>query len=294
MPAESARPRSVAGLIAAATFAVLAAAVGLAGCAPGRTVTPYEAARAANQSRHVSERFAPTPVVIDDPSGLETARLLFDASETLVLTDSTPEAQLRGASIAVVAHAPLLVHDSARHDEVIAEIGRLKARTVLTVGDVPLAPSAGEVRVFRDPGGYDALAVMTTLRFDVLQVAAPAEAAGAVAALQAKQPTALQAAWAEPKVMAGAAARPFPIHSRRDADMAPAVVATADSPIAAVANLRSFGANVTLVPDADPRAAEGTLLAVAGLAQSPLIALGPQFGSAEELSKRIMRAEEIY
>ena len=35
-------------------------------------------------------------------------------------------------------------------------------------------------------------------------------------------------------------------------------------------------------------------LALAGLANEPLIALGPEFGTEQELSRRIMRAEEYY
>ncbi|WP_288832543.1 hypothetical protein [uncultured Corynebacterium sp.] len=287
-------PRAQRPRRSAIAAALCCAALALAGCSTAGPVTPLGQARNANQSRHISERFEQRPVVIDDPAGIETARLLFDASETLVVTDATPEAQLRGASIAVVAHAPMLIYDPARHDDIVSEIKRMKTYTVLTVGDVSLARSTGAVRIFRDPGGFDALAEMTTFHFGQREVAHPAQAAEAVAQLRAADPTWLRASWAEPKVLPGAQARPFPVHSRRDADMAPVVVATAESPIPAVANLRSFGAAVTVVPDPDPRAAEETLMAVAGLAQAPLIALGPQFGSAEELEARIMQAEERY
>ncbi|WP_291314719.1 hypothetical protein [Corynebacterium sp. UBA2622] len=271
-----------------------AAALALTGCGSGGPASPLGTARSANQSRHVAERFEGHPVVVDDPTGVETARLLFDASETLVVTDATPEAQLRGASIAVVAHAPMLVYDPAHREDVVSEIQRLKAFTVLTVGDVTLAARTGTVRVFRDPGGEDALGVMTTLRFGQRDVEDPERAARAVAGLDPKAPTWLRAAWADPKVMPGAEARPFPVHSRRDADMAPAVVATPDSPVAAVANLRSFGASVTVVDDPDPRDSEDTLMAMAGLSRAPLLAIGRRFGTGEELSSRIMRAEENY
>ncbi|WJY67884.1 hypothetical protein [Corynebacterium auris] len=272
----------------------VAAALGLTGCASAPAADPLSQARSANQSRHVSERFAEHPVVVDDPVGIETARMLFDVSETLVVTDGTLEAQLRGASIAVVAHAPMLIYNRSRHDQIIQEIQRMKSHTVLTVGDVALASSSGAVRLSRDPGGYDALAEMTTLRFDEEEIDSPDAAAFRVAQLDPEQPTWLRATWAEPEVMPAAQARPFPVHSRRDADMAPMVVATSESSIPAVANLRAFGATVTMVEEPDPRESETTMLAVAGLAEEPLIALGPQFGSAEQLSERIMRAEENY
>ncbi|WP_019194987.1 hypothetical protein [Corynebacterium timonense] len=281
------RAAKLAALLAAATVA-------LTGCAAPPEPDQLSQARSTNQSRHVSERFNDHPVVIDDPVGIETAQLLFDVSETLVVTDGTLEAQLRGASIAVVAHAPMIVYNRTRHDEVIREIQRMKAHTVLTVGDVALASSSGAVRLSRDPGGFGALADMTTLRFDEEEVDDPEQAVQRVAHLNAEQPTWLRAAWAEPTVMPGAQARPFPVNSRRDADMAPMVVATSESSLPAVANLRSFGARVTMVDEPDPRESETTLLAMAGLAEEPLIALGTQFGTAEQLSARIMRAEENY
>ncbi|MBA4506092.1 hypothetical protein H0H28_12370, partial [Corynebacterium sanguinis] len=49
-----------------------------------------------------------------------------------------------------------------------------------------------------------------------------------------------------------------------------------------------------VVDEPDPRQSRETLLALAGLANEPLIALGPEFGTEQELSRRIMRAEEYY
>ncbi|MEX3505622.1 hypothetical protein [Corynebacterium sp. LK2510] len=272
----------------------LAALLGCAACTAVVDPDPLVQARNANQAHHVSERFERRPVVVDDPWGFETARMFFDASETLVVAEDMVEAQLRAASIAVVAHAPLLVYTPQTRERIVAEVQRLKTHTVLTVGDVAIAQTSGSIRVIRDPGGFDALGTMTTLRFDVDEVATPANAAGAVAGIDPTQPTWLRATWAEPVVMPNAAARPFPIHSRRDADMAPVVVATAETSIPAVANARSFGARVTMVDEPDPTKSRDTLLALAGLAHAPLIALGNQLGSSEGLSEKIMRAEVNY
>lgn len=276
-----------------AAVAVLCAVV-LSGCSSPENRDPLDAAIARNDSRHVDTRFEEHPVVLDDTDGVGSLQHFFSASETLIVAEATPEAQLRAASIAVVAHAPMIVYDPAQHQKVSREIDRLNTHTVLTVGDVALAQTTGQVRVHRDPGGLDALSEMMSLRFYEQEVPHPHDAAAAVAHLDPKQPTFLRATWATPTVMPGAEVRPFPIMSRRDADMAPTVVATAESSIASVANARSFGAAVTMIDNPDPRESTEALFAMAGLAEAPLIALGSQFGAPDQLAQRIMQAEEYY
>lgn len=279
-----------------AQAAAVAAALGLqvAGCADTVDRSPLDEAIAVNQSRHVAEKFDEHPVVIDDTKGIASLRLFFPRSEILVVSDSTVEAQLRAASIAVYAHAPMIVYDPARHQEISHEIDRLKTHTVLTVGEVNLARTTGRVKVHRDPGGLDGIGQMLSVRFREKVIADPADAAEVVAVLDAKEPVLLRAGWATPKVMPGAEAKPFPISSRRDADMAPVVVATKETSIASIANARSFGAAVTLVEHPDPRESRYTLFTMAGLAERPLLALGAQFGDDETLAERIMQAEEFY
>jgi len=280
----------------AALAAVVVAWLGLqvAGCADSDDRSPLDQAIAVNQSRHVAETFEEHPVVIDDTKGLSSLRLFFPRSEILVVSDSTVEAQLRAASIAVYAHAPMIVYDSAWHQEISQEIERLKTHTVLTVGEVNVARTTGRVNVHRDPGGLDGVGQMLSVQFREKVIADPADAAEVVAVLDAKEPVLLRAAWDTPKVMPGAEAEPFPISSRRDADMAPVVVATKDSSIASIANARSFGAAVTLVDNPDPRESRYTLFTMAGLAERPLLALGAQFGDDQTLAARIMQAEEFY
>lgn len=270
------------------------AVVGLTGCAETQEMNPLERAIATNESRHVAERFEERPVVVSDTQGVATLRMFFRNSETLIVSDATEEAQLRAASIAVAAYAPMIVYDPARHQEISQEIERLRTHTVLTVGDVALARTSGRVRVYRDPGGLAALGAMMAVRFDQQTLDTPEAAVSEVAALNPRHPTWLRAGWAEPAVMQGAEAGPFPIMSRRDAQMAPVVVATAESSIASVANARSFGAEVVVVDNPDPRRSEQTLFAMAGLADLPLVALGAQFGPDENLRANIMQAEESY
>lgn len=274
--------------------ALCACALALGGCAEEVEQSPLEKARTANQSRHVATSFDDRPVVLDDTNGLVSSEYFFVSSETLVVSDQTVEAQLRAASIAAYAHAPMLVYDAQHHAQVIQETERLKAHTVLTVGDVPIAPLSGEVRVNRDPGGLEALGKMTSVRFRERAVQNPARAQRAVAELNTTQPTWLNASWAQPVVKPNAKAQPFPVHSRRDADMAPQVVATGESSIASISNSRAFGAAVAYVDDPDPRASESTLLAMVGLADAPLVLLGTQFGRAIDIPQRIMQAEENY
>lgn len=278
-----------------ATLALVCAlALALGGCAEEVEVSPLEQARTANQLRHVSASFDDRPVVLDDTNGLVASEFFFNTSETVVVSDATTEAQLRAASIAAYAHAPMLVYDSEHHADIVQEITRLKTYTVLTVGDVAFAPLTGKVRVYRDPGGLQALGDMTSVRFRQRAVQDPAQAQRTVAELDTSIPTWLHASWAEPVVMPNADAQPFPVHSRRDADMAPQVVATGESSIASIANARAFGASVAYVDAPDPRASESTMLAMAGLADAPLVALGAHFGRAIDLPERIMQAEENY
>lgn len=284
-----AKTRTLAG-----AAAVLAASAMLTSCAPEAQLSPLERARGVNQSKHVGKLFAEEPEVVDDVLGIKTTKLFFPSSETLVLSDTSVEAQLRAASIAVTTNAPMMVYEPARHAEYVQMIADMHIVNVLTVGDVAIAPSSGAVSVRRDPGGLRALGQMTALRYQERTVSTPQDAVRAVSGLYQREPTWLRAEWADPVVLPAAKPEPFPIQSRRDANMAPRVVATWESSIPSVANARSYGAEVTVVPLSDPRASEQTLFAMAGLAERPLVALGSQFGTSEDLAGRIREAEAAY
>ncbi|WP_246825314.1 hypothetical protein [Corynebacterium sp. HMSC034A01] len=274
--------------------ATVAAAAMLTSCATEAQLSPLERARGVNQSKHVGKLFADGPEVVDDVLGIKTTKLFFPTSETLVLSDTSVEAQLRAASIAVTTNAPMMVYDPARHAEYVQMIADMRTVNVLTVGDVAIAPSKGAVSVRRDPGGLRALEQMTALRYRERTVDTPQDAVREVSSLYQREPLWLRAQWADPAVLPAANPEPFPIQSRRDANMAPRVVATWESSIPSVANARSYGADVTVVPLADPRRSEETLFAMAGLAERPLVALGGQFGTSDELVGRIREAEAAY
>lgn len=97
-----------------------------------------EQARMDNLTRHVAQNFPREPQVVGEPndSGVAVSQLLFEKSDTVVVSDREIHHQLRAASIAVVAHAPMLLMDDTDRDAVQAEIGRLGARYILAIGDV--------------------------------------------------------------------------------------------------------------------------------------------------------------
>ncbi|AHI22612.1 hypothetical protein [Corynebacterium vitaeruminis] len=260
-------------------------------------------AKADNLNRHVSSAFEPTAQVLADAdgSGVDAVNRFFDSSDTLVIAGPRVADQLRAASIAVVAHAPMLTMYSSNRSAVVEEISRLGARVVLAVGEVDLADARGQLTVIKDPGTFVALGEMTAFQFEGTPVASAEGAVAAVAALDPARPSYLYPGWVtggEPTDDWTSAqgrghekAPAFPVQSKRDADMAPVVIASNDSSIASVATARSFGASVRVMPVADPRYSTDTLAMVAGLADSPLIALGQQFGTADGLREKIRLGE---
>lgn len=249
-------------------------------------------AKSINQSRHVAARFDDQPVVLDDPFGFEASTLFFDSSEVLVVADDTPAAQLRAASVAVVAHAPLVIYHRDHHAKVIQEIERLGAHRVFAVGDVPVLGYSDRIKVVKDPGGVEALEKATALKFGTRQVAAEEEAAAAIADLDPATPECLEATYGPDLVIAGGAqGGTVLLQSRLDAEMAPQIIATPLSPLAGVATARAYGASVFVVDGPDPRESTETFLVTTGLADKPLVAVGKQFGTGEELSARIREAE---
>lgn len=286
---------------------VLAAAT--AGCSPvpppssaGRTLVPLvdgepnpvsaEEMRLANRDTVVDPIFPSHPVVSDSPNGLWTSENLFKTSASVIVSDPSPESQARAASLAVFAHAPMLVYSAETHAAITSEIERLQARRVLLVGEVGIAQSSGVPTVFRDPGGLTALGKLTAHKFEERVVDKPADLPAAVAALDGVTPVVLVPRWTTHPVETDADVPALPIQTRRDGLNSPVTVASADSPVAAVANARAYGAEVTFLDDPDPRTSDTALAAMIGLADQPLLALGRQFGTEEELAAAIREAEE--
>ncbi|MCU9519369.1 hypothetical protein N7326_05695 [Corynebacterium sp. ES2794-CONJ1] len=264
-----------------------------------------EQSRTRNLGHHVNPIFDREPVVLSDTgSGIAAVRHFFEAAETLVISDPDIAHQLRAASIAVVAHAPMLTMTDDDRDDIIAEIDRLGVKTILLVGDVPLASLSGDVAIIKDTLTPVALGDLTALQFQRKAITYQKSVIRSVAKLPGDEAVELVPAWDEEfadmspqerfgRPDGGQKLRPFPLNSKRDADTAPIVIASADSSIAAVASTRAFGAKIRVLAFPDPRFSVESMRKVAGLSNHPLVALGEQFGSAAELADRIEAGEQL-
>lgn len=265
------------------------------------------AARNTNLNRHVSPDFPNHPIVLPDRdlTGVDASQHFFTTSETLVVTSNDPASQLRAASIAVISHAPMLTLTTTNRAAILNEIARLKTHTILIVGDIPHLPAQPGIDYITDPETPDALGKLTALQFVTRAVTNPRHIPHAIANLDSDTAVELVPAWANTTTSATVAptTRPtqaptdlkaFPAQSRRDADTAPIVIATAASTIAGIATAKAFGATIRILDDPDPRYSLATMKQVAGLADQPLIALGAQFGTASTLADRIRRGERTH
>ena len=273
------------------------------------------AARNTNLNRHVSPDFPNHPIVLPDRdlTGVDASQHFFTTSETLVITSNDPTSQLRAASIAVISHAPMLTLTTTNRAAILNEIARLKTHTILIVGDIPHLPAQPGIDYITDPETPDSLGKLTALQFVTRAVTNPRHIPHAIADLDGDTAVELVPAWANTTTSTTAetststaavpTTRPtqaptdlkaFPAQSRRDADTAPIVIATAVSTIAGIATAKAFGATIRILDDPDPRYSLTTMKQVAGLADQPFIALGAQFGTAAVLADRIRRGERTH
>jgi len=235
------------------------------------------AARNTNLNRHVSPDFPNHPIVLPDRdlTGVDASQHFFTTSETLVVTSNDPASQLRAASIAVISHAPMLTLTTTNRAAILNEIARLKTHTILIVGDIPHLPAQPGIDYITDPETPDALGKLTALQFVTRAVTNPRHIPHAIADLDGDTAVELVPAWANTttsttsttaetstSTAAAPATRPtqaptglkaFPAQSRRDADTAPIVIATAASTIAGIATAKAFGATIRILDDPDPR-----------------------------------------
>ena len=270
------------------------------------------AARNTNLNRHVSPDFPNHPIVLPDRdlTGVDASQHFFTTSETLVVTSNDPASQLRAASIAVISHAPMLTLTTTNRAAILNEIARLKTHTILIVGDIPHLPAQPGIDYITDPETPDALGKLTALQFVTRAITNQRHIPHAIADLDGDTAVELVPAWhtntsttSTISATAAPTTRPtqaptdlkaFPAQSRRDADTAPIVIATAASTIAGIATAKAFGATIRILDDPDPRYSLATMKQVAGLADQPLIALGAQFGTAAVLADRIRRGERTH
>ncbi|QPK80053.1 hypothetical protein G7Y31_05020 [Corynebacterium lizhenjunii] len=241
----------------------------------------------ANAGGFVQERFRGRVEVLPDYWGVESVREFFPDSEALIIAENSAAPLLRAASLSVAQRVPMVIFDSSVREEIFRLVKKLGVRHVLLVGQVPVTASTGTVEVVRDPGTTSAMGVMTAFQFDSKVVGSPEQIAQAVAQLDPGAHTELKAAWEPLARREHLEAQPLPAQPRRDGQMAPVVVATAATSPAAVANARAFGAEVRIMPTANPQESKAAYAMVAGLDNGPLVALGEDFGDPHLLSDRI-------
>ncbi|BAU95659.1 hypothetical protein N24_1397 [Corynebacterium suranareeae] len=260
--------------------------------------SPYREARAENVARVVSEDFPDSPTVISDTgySGVKTSELFFDDSDIVVVSGAGIAEELRAASIGVVAHAPVLHAPGGNDAEVTAEIERLGASTVLLVGSAlpDLAENDVITKIIHDNGTEEGLAQLTALQFETKEVETVADVVRETSTLTPDEQTLLVPSWGGVKASStDEKLDAFPLQSKRDGEMSPIVLASPESGISAVATARAYGAEVRFMDYPDPRFNQDQMKMVAGLADKPLLALGDQFGTGEQLAAKIKRGEEV-
>lgn len=301
------RMRHVARLTAArlTTAAVAVAAVaGLAGCTTFEKDEIYssnevyslspddidlERAAAANRNRLVQEEYRDRVEVLDDPWGIETVKNFYtkNGSASLIIAENTDSALLRAASLAVAQRVPMVVYDDSVRAQIINAVEELNTGRVLLVGSVPVASFGGDVQVTQDPGTTPAIGRMTAFEFTSRVVDAPENMARAVANLDPNAHVELKAAWEPLQRFPEVEPIPLRAQSRRDSETAPVIIATPETSVASVANVKAYGAAIRMMPTPDPRDSKAQMAQVAGLEDGPLVALGPQFGDEKLLTDRI-------
>ncbi|KAA8722928.1 hypothetical protein F4V60_05310 [Corynebacterium flavescens] len=252
-----------------------------------------EKARAENTHRLVDPKFENQIEVIEDSTGIESARTFFSNTRTLIVAEDRDSALLRAASLAVSQRVPVVVYSDEDRGAIMQLVRDLEVEQVVTVGKVSWAEAEGSLEVVHDPGTTAAMGQFTAFQFTSKVVASPSQMVEAVAQLDTDEKTELKAAW-EP-LLRSDEERTMPAiegQSRRDSQMAPNMIATAATPLANVINANAYGGSVLVMPNSELMASKASAAMVIGLEHGSLIALGPEFGRPEEISEKISRGYE--
>ncbi len=252
-----------------------------------------EKARAENTHRLVDPKFENQIEVIEDSTGIESARTFFSNTRTLIVAEDRDSALLRAASLAVSQRVPLVVYSDEDRGAIMQLVRDLEVEQVVTVGKVSWAEAEGSLEVVHDPGTTAAMGQFTAFQFTSKVVASPSQMVEAVAQLDTDEKTELKAAW-EPLLRSDEEGTMPAIEgqSRRDSQMAPNMIATAATPLANVINANAYGGSVLVMPNSELMASKASAAMVIGLEHGSLIALGPEFGRPEEISEKISRGYE--
>ena len=262
------------------------------GSGPGVEVAEVEGARVAEEA---------------DGSGVETAGLLLESAPVVVVAAPDAGSQARAASVAVGLRAPMFTAVPGGDEALSAEIARLGGERVLRVGEVTFEPDDGEV--VDAPQGRSELEELTGIAFRS-EVRIPEsriddhvvhQAPGAPALLAVEDATPAGAgssgsgavdSGVDDTDTAGADTEAFEIgEAAWDGDDAPRVLAHDQTPVAAIATAVAAGAAVSHLLVPDPRVDGGSVEAVRDA--SAVYALGPDWGTEDELADRIEKARNV-
>ena len=237
-----------------------------------------------------------TRVAVDtDGSGVEATALLLDTAPVVVVAAPDAAAQARAASVAVGLRAPMLTSVPGGDAELAEEIARLGAERVLRVGDVSFEPDDADV--VDAPGDRAGLEELTGVSFEA-EVDVPETriddttvhlSPGAPALMTSGTPLSRDTGAGSAGV---ADAEPFETGSPAWAgDEAPTVLVHDGTPVAAIATAVATGGAVSHLRAPDPRVDGGSVEAVRDA--EVIYALGPDWGSEEEVADRVEKARAV-
>ncbi|WP_010541501.1 hypothetical protein [Dietzia alimentaria] len=245
------------------------------GQGPGVEVAQVEGTRVAEDS---------------DGSGVETSGLLLESAPVVVVAAPDAGAQARAASVAVGLRAPMFTVLPAGDAELSAELARLGVERVLRVGDITFEPDDGEV--VDAPEDRAELEKLTGISFRS-EVEIPESLIDDHVVHQTPGEPALLASGATTSRAANPTdVEPFEIgEAAWDGDEAPRILVHDKTPVAAIATAVSAGAAVSHLRAPDPRVDGGSVEAVRDAAA--VYALGPEWGTEDELAGRIEKARTV-
>ena len=246
----------------------------------------------------------------DGELALAASRTFFAQAPVVVLADDAePASRLRASSVSLALGAPVLLDDDAA--ALTEELGRLEAGWVLTVGDAAVPEDVGDAVVVPAPADDAALAEDLGLPAGEPVEVADGEEVAAVVGLERGELTPLAAAagpatdettdqatqtdqatdTATDEATTDAGDEELP-ETELPAPVPGTLALTTGAPeeLLATATARAAGADVAVVPGADPRATSESVTAVSESGAEHVVGLGDAFGDDETFAWRTATA----
>ena len=225
-----------------------------------------------------------------DGSGVETSRLLLTEAPVVVIAAPDDAAQARAASVAVGLRAPMLTEVPGGEAALADEVSRLGAERVLRVGEVSFHSDDDDV--VDAPSDLQELADLIGVEFGEPVETVAERIDDLVVHQQPGSPALITAGEFTAGTGADAGGEGFePGAAAWDGDDAPRVLVYDDTPIASITTAVALGAAVSHLRAPDPRVDGGSVEAVRDA--STVYALGPDWGTQEELEDHIEKARTV-